>query len=146
MAVKRIFLSFSEEDRDRVREVRLLAAKPDSKFQFLCEPIRVPAESKAAEDAKYRIRDKIRRTCVTVCLIGEKSHNDPWVEWELEESDRRGNAVIVMALKGLKNAFVPKLIGVKEIPVYSWDLQHLQCLLMKHLGDSDEGLRTARLV
>jgi hypothetical protein len=118
---KRVFLSFIAEDLDRVRGLRLLVASPNYDLEFYDESVRVPINSERAVYIKDVIRDKIRRSSVTVCLISEKTHTSSWVGWELEESQRQGKKIIAMALKGVTRAVLPKLMKEQELTFHPWD-------------------------
>lgn len=110
MAKKRVFLSFISEDKNGIQGLRLLAANPNYDLEFYDESVRVPIDSRDAEYVKQVIREKISRTSVTVCPISEKTHTSKWVDWELEQSHKKGNKIIAMALKGVERAVLPKLI------------------------------------
>lgn len=129
VAKKRVFLSFIGEDADRVRGLRLLAANPDYDLEFYDESVRVPIGSYDSEYVKRKIRDKIDRTTVTVCLISEQTYTSRWVDWELEESNQKWNTIIAMALKGVQRAVLPRLIREKGLPFYPWDPAHLAELI-----------------
>jgi hypothetical protein len=126
---KRVFLSFIEEDKERVTGLRLLAANPDYDLEFYDESLRVPVDSEHAAYVKLRIREKIARSSVTVCLIGEGTHDSSWVAWELEESDAKGNTIIAMALKDVTRAILPELIKRKNLTFHSWDPLNLNRLI-----------------
>jgi hypothetical protein len=128
---KRVFLSFIGEDKQRVQGLRLLAANPDYDLEFYDESVRVAIDSKDADYLKRVIREKISRTTVTVCLISENTHTSAWVDWELEESDNKGNTIIAMALKGVDRAIVPTLIRENKLPFHGWDPEHLGKLIAK---------------
>src|SRR5438045_5740670 len=104
---KRVFLSFLGEDKQKVQGLRLLAANPDYDLEFYDESVRVEIESRDAEYVKRRIREKIGRTSITVCLISEETYSSKWVNWELKESEAKGNTIIAMALKGDDSAVLP---------------------------------------
>jgi hypothetical protein len=129
MAKKRVFLSFIEEDKERVQGLRLLAANPNYDLEFYDESVSVAINSKDAGYIKQRIREKISRTSVTVCLISEKTHTSEWVDWELQESDEKGNTIIAMALKGVERAVLPRLIKAKGLTSHAWDPQQLNELI-----------------
>jgi len=129
IARKRVFLSFVEEDKEKVAGLRLLAANPNYDLEFYDESVRVPIDSRDAEYVQRRIREKINRTSVTVCLISEKTHTSKWVDWELEESEKKGNFIIAMALKGVERAVLPKLIKQKNLTFQAWDPNHLRKLI-----------------
>jgi len=126
---KRVFLSFRAEDRLQVQGLRLLAANPDYDLEFYDESVRVAIDSRDAEYVKRVIREKINRTSVTVCLIGDLTHTSAWVDWELQESDSKQNTIIAMALKGVEQAVLPKLIKEKSLTFHRWDPQHLSTLI-----------------
>lgn len=129
MAKKRVFLSFVEEDKAQVQGLRLLAANPNFDLEFFDESVRVPIDSRDAEYIKRRIREKIGRTSVTVCLISGETYKSKWVDWELQESDQKGNTIIAMALKGVDKAVLPKLIKEKGLTFHAWDPQRLNDLI-----------------
>lgn len=129
MAKKRVFLSFLAEDKQKVDGLRLLAAHPDYDLEFYDESLRVPIDSNQAEYVKRRIREKINRTSVTVCLISENTHTSRWVDWELQESFEKGNTIIAMALKGVDQAVLPQLIKGNNIRFWAWDPAHLNRLI-----------------
>ena len=126
---KRVFLSFVAEDRERVNGLRLLAANPNYDLEFYDESVRVAIDSLSAPYVKSKIREKIARASVTVCLISERTHTSGWVDWELEESDRRQNTIIAMALKDVERAVLPRLIKEKNITFYAWDPARLNALI-----------------
>jgi|SRR2546422_6956754 len=129
MAQSRVFMSFLAEDKDRVQGLRLLAANPDYELEFYDESVRAPINSADAEYVKRRIREKINRTSVTVCLISEKTHTSEWVDWELQVSHEKGNTIVAMALKGVERAVLPKLIKELGLTFYVWDPAHLNRLI-----------------
>lgn len=130
-AKKRVFLSFIEEDKERVQGLRLLAANPNFDLEFYDESVRVAINSRDAEYLKRKIREKIYRTTVTVCLISENTYKSEWVNWELEESNEKGNKIIAMALKGINSAVLPRLIKEKGVTFYGWDPKNLNDLIAR---------------
>ena len=128
---KRVFLSFIAEDKDRVSGLRLLAANPNYELDFYDESVKVPIDSDNANYVKARIKERINRTSVTVCLISENTYTSKWVEWELYESNTKGNTIIAMALKGVNRAILPKLVREKGLTFYSWDPSNLADLLSR---------------
>lgn len=118
---KRVFLSFRAEDKDQVAGLRLLASNPNYDLDFYDESVRVAIDSYQADYIKKVIRDKISRTSVTVCLIGTMTSSSSWVDWELQESEKKQNVIIAMALKGVDRAILPKLIADKGLTFYAWD-------------------------
>lgn len=131
MAKKRVFLSFLGEDKKNVDGLRLLAANPNYDLEFYDESVGTPFDSDNKGYIKGQIREKINRTSVTVCLISEQTHTSKWVDWELEESYKKGNTIIAMALKGVERATLPTLIKEKNLAFRGWNPQSLGELIAK---------------
>lgn len=127
--MKRVFLSFASEDLPFVRGVRLLAANPNFELEFFDESVRKEIHSANDAYVRQRIREKIARTSVTVCLVGRTTHQSRWVDWELEESDAKGNAIIAMAVKDVSNPTPPARIRQKLLTVHQWDPDRLARLI-----------------
>jgi hypothetical protein len=129
MPKKRVFFSFLGEDSNRVQGLRLLALTPNYDLEFYDESVRVPFNSQNAEYIKSKIREKISRTTVTVCLISEETGNSSWVNWEIEESIKKGNKIIAMALKGVDRAVLPPSIKRLSLPFHAWNPSALNDLI-----------------
>ena len=127
--MKRVFLSFLAEDRQQVDGLRLLAANPEFDLDFYDESVRDAIDSGNAAYIKQRIRERINRTSVTVCLISPGTHLSKWVDWELEVSADKGNALVAMALKGVNSAVLPRLLRDQSARFHAWDPTGLGTLL-----------------
>jgi len=127
--LKRVFLSFASEDIPQVWGLRLLKDNPNFELEFYDESVREPIDSRNADYIKRLIREKIRRCSVTVCLIGRTTYESEWVEWELETSEEEGNEIIVMALKGIDRAILPKFVRERRLPFLAWDPERLGRLI-----------------
>src|SRR3990172_5254648 len=118
--MKRVFLSFAAEDIQQVQGLRLLLANPNFDLDFYDESVRSPIDSVNSTYLKSVIGEKITRASVTICLIGKTTYMSKWVDWELEKSVEEGNKIIAMALKGINEAVLPKLIKDKGLPFNAW--------------------------
>ncbi len=124
--MKRVFLSFRAEDRKQVNGLRLLAANDRFEVQVCDESVRTPYDSNDPAYIRRKIREKVRRTTITVCLLRALTRTSKWVSWELEESIDKGNEIILMGLPGVTEALtlpVPvKRLGLRW---YTCDLDWL---------------------
>ncbi len=121
MAKKRVFLSFKAEDKQQVQGLRLMAANDKFDIEFFDESVRTPIDSNNQEYIRRKIREKINRTSITVCLIGTETYTSDWVNWELQESFDKGNTVVAMALKGVTSAILPAPIKRNNVTFHGWD-------------------------
>jgi hypothetical protein len=126
--VKRVFISFRAEDRQQVNGLRLLAANPDFEIEFYDESVRTPYDSTNEAYIRQKILEKINRTSITLCMVSEQTYSSTWVCWELEESIKKGNAIIVMGLpNGPGTILLPE--PVRNRQWWLWNLQHLNQMI-----------------
>ena len=128
--MKRVFISFRAEDRPKIIGLRLLAANPDFNIEFYDESVRVAIDSTNAVYIRRKIREKINRTSVTVCMVSEQTHTSTWVNWELEESLDKGNAIICMGFKdGPQKLVLPEVAKRLKLQWWLWDYRKLAELI-----------------
>ena len=75
--MKLVFLSFKAEDKQKVQGLRLLAANPKFDIEFFDESVRTGIRSKNETYVRQKIREKINRTSITVCLCQRRSKSTP---------------------------------------------------------------------
>jgi hypothetical protein len=120
--MKRVFISFRHEDKPQVNGLRLLAANDKFGIEFYDESLAKAIDSEDAKYIKTKIKEKIARTSVTVCMLSALTHTSKWVDWELETSFAKGNKLIFMGLKdGPPQLTVPELGRKLNLGWYSWD-------------------------
>jgi hypothetical protein len=125
--MKRVFISFRAEDKNRVNGLRLLAANPRFDIEFYDESVRTPYDSNNPTYIRGKIREKIARTSVTVCLLSELTHTSTWVAWELEESINKGSKIIGMGFPdGPPRLTLPEPMTRLHLGWSLWDLSLLQ--------------------
>ncbi|WP_052833089.1 TIR domain-containing protein [Bradyrhizobium sp. LTSP885] len=128
--MKRVFISFRHEDKPQVNGLRLLAANDKFDIEFYDESLDKAIDSEDAKYIKAKLREKIARTSVTVCMVSALTHTSPWVNWELEESFAKGNKIICMGLKdGPGQLTLPPLARQLKLPWYAWDHNYLAQLI-----------------
>ncbi len=120
MIKRRVFISFKAEDLDLVRGLRLMARNPNYDLEFYDESVRVPINSVQASYIKTRIRDKLSRSGVVLCLVNTDTHTSNWVAWELESAIELKKPIVAMAAKGVSRATLPEPIRGKGVVFYTW--------------------------
>jgi hypothetical protein len=120
--MKRVFISFRHEDKQQVNGLRLLAANDKFDIEFYDESLQVAIDSEDAKYIKSKIKEKIDRTSVTVCMLSALTYTSTWVNWELETSYAKGNKIVLMGLKGGPGTLtLPPLAKQLQLPWYAWD-------------------------
>ncbi len=115
---RRIFISFDHDDTEQVNGFLGLRNILDS-FEFFNHKLDRRIHS---ADGSYVARviseEYIRPASVTVILIGNKTAQSPWVQWEIQESIRQGKGLLGIRLKNTWGA-VPA--GIPQNAVGGWD-------------------------
>jgi len=93
-ASRHVFISFVREDLDEVNLLRGQAKDDKQDLQFDDYSVKEPFDSTNADYIKRQIRDKIDCCSVTVVYLSENTASSNWVNWEIEESIKRGKGVI----------------------------------------------------
>jgi hypothetical protein len=119
---KHVFLSFVEEDLDRVNLFRGQAKRKNAALDFDDYSVKVPYNSHDAAYIRLKITQKIRAASVTICLIGPKTSGSTWVRWEIEKSGELGNKIFGVRLYSDRICPVPSALTAIKAPVYGWDI------------------------
>jgi hypothetical protein len=91
---KHVFISFAHEDMGEVNLLRGQAKNENNDLIFDDYSVKEAFDSKNAEYIRSQIRERIDRVSVTIVYLSKQSADSAWVNWEIEESFRRGKGVI----------------------------------------------------
>ena len=128
---KRVYLSFAEQDMQKVRNLLPLLFSPEYDLDFYDGRLDLDVEVPDADVIKRAIGEKIIKCSMVVCLISEETHNSKWVDVVLVKNRNKGNRIIAMALKGTQDAVLPVVIKEENLTFYPWDPQRLKELIAK---------------
>lgn len=81
--------------------------------------------SNNADSIRQQIREKIDKTSVTIVYLSENSANSEWVNWEIEESLKRGKGVIGVYKAGGPRATLPKAFTDNALNCVQWTHKNL---------------------
>lgn len=104
---RKVFFSFHYK-RDvwrasQVRNSNLLA--DEDEYGFVDSAAWEKIERQGDEGIKRWINSQLQYTSVTVVLIGAKTSERSWIDYEIRESWKRGNGVIGIRIHNIKNQF-----------------------------------------
>lgn len=110
MPKRRIFISFDHDDTQHVNGFMGLRNIIDN-FEFYNHKLDHRINSDNVDYVCRVIREEyIRPSSMTVVLIGNRTANSAWVNWEIEESKKLGKGILGIKLKdcwGLPPAAIP---------------------------------------
>lgn len=117
MPRRRIFISFDHADTDQVNGFLGLRQIMDG-FEFYNHKLDRRVNSTDPDYVARVIREEyIKPASVTVVLIGIRTADSAWVNWEIDESRRQGMGILGIRLKGTYGA-IPA--GVPPDAVGDW--------------------------
>jgi hypothetical protein len=91
---RHVFISFAYEDFEEVNLLQGQAKNDKTDLQFDDFSVKEAFDSDNADYIRRQIRDRIESCSVTIVYLSEKNADSKWVNWEIEESLRRGKGVI----------------------------------------------------
>lgn len=118
---RHVFISFDHEDMDEVNLLRGQAKNDKQDLQFDDHSVKEPYDSENADYIKRSIREKIDRCSVTVVYLSEKTASSKWVNWEIEESLKRGKGVIGVYNGDAPPARVPSAFQQNGCKAVKWE-------------------------
>jgi hypothetical protein len=127
--MKRVFLIFGEDDALKAARLMPLLRSPVYEVDFYQGPAHPDFDSDEAEAVRRAMGEKIAGCDIAVCLVGENTHKDKWVDCQLRKNRNKGNRIIAMALKGVECAVMPEVAREELLTFYPWDPRKLETLV-----------------
>lgn len=121
VASRHVFISFDHEDLSEVNLLRGQAKNDAMDLQFDDHSVKEPYDSTNADYIKRNIREKIDRCSVTMVYLSEKTASSKWVNWEIEESLKRGKGVIGVYKGDTPPAKTPPAFKQNECKAVKWE-------------------------
>ncbi len=118
--IRHVFISFAHEDLDEVNLLRGQAKNDKTDLEFDDFSVKEAFDSKNADYIKRQIRDRIDRCSVTIVYLTEESASSKWVNWEIEESLKRGKNVIGVHQSGNPPSNVPPAFQANNCKSIKW--------------------------
>lgn len=118
---RHVFISFDHDDIDEVNLLRGQAKNDKLDLQFDDHSLKEPIDSANADYIKRNIREKIDRCSVTVVYLTDKTASSKWVNWEIEESLKRGKGVIGVHKGDMPPAKTPPVFQQNGCKVVKWE-------------------------
>src|SRR5438128_1379931 len=92
--VRRVFTSFAYEDLNYTNLVGAWSANDNDEFNVYEERLKVAVNSKDADYIKSKLRSKIDRCSVLLCIIGPTTSASAWVNWEIEYAKSKAKGLV----------------------------------------------------
>ena len=125
---RRVFISYEyDQDQEFVNGIRGMLANPNIDIDFYNESVIVPINSFNAGYIKQKIKEKISRVSLVLCIVGQDTHSSEWVAWEVKTAIALGKQVIFMRRKDNYTSRMPASV-LSNREIYNWNLEWLKTL------------------
>jgi len=118
---RRIFISYQHDDIMQARGFNLLRWNPNVPLEFVGRHLLSPVDSQDPQYIRRKIREMLNGTSVTVVLIGRKTTQSEWVDFEIRESLDRGNGLLGIRLKDAGNVNLPSALIEAGAKIIDWN-------------------------
>ncbi len=118
--LKKIFISYKYEDNAEKNGIEGALRNPNNSIDALSVSERNDLRSQGENAVKNYLRERIRKSDVVVCLIGQDTHNSQMVQWELEVATSLGKRIVPVQIRGTSGG-PPKLIRDRNISIIGWN-------------------------
>jgi len=122
---RHVFISFSHDDMNEVNLLRGQAKSDKVDLQFDDHSVKEAYDSKNADYIKQQIREKLDRCSVTVVYLSNNSATSQWVNWEIEESIKRGKGVVGLYKGTTPPASLPSAFKASGCKAIQWSHEAL---------------------
>ncbi len=116
---RKIFISFDADDKKQVDGCRLLRWNKYIQTDFIDRSMVTPVKSNDPNYIASKIKELIKGSSVTVCLIGWNTHKSEWVDWEVRTSHGMGKGLLGIRLKDTQ-CRIPKCLIELGVKVIDW--------------------------
>lgn len=118
---RNVFISFAYEDITEVEIFRGQAKNENSELEFNDFSVREPFDSDKAEYLRRQIRERIRRSSVTIVFLSDDTSKSKWVDWEIRESHTLGNKIVAVYQGDNPPAKLPAALTELKVRPIPWN-------------------------
>ena len=125
MATKSAFISFDFDHDEELRDALVAQAKnPDSPFSIMDWSVKEPI----TENWRQNVRDRIRRTDLTIVICGEHTHDAAGVASEVTIAREEGKPYFLLRGRPNKTCTKPRM-ALQTDQIYKWTWKNLKSLI-----------------
>ena len=123
---RRIFLSFDHDDKLQVQGFKLMQWNPNLEFEFTSRDLLTPVNSENPDYIRAQIRERMKGTSCIVVLLGQRTAQKEWVDFEIREALSEGKGVLGIRLKDAGNVDIPPALEEAHAKIIDWEPQQFE--------------------
>lgn len=117
--MKNVFVSHYHEDEESIRKLKELLGDT---CQLRNYSVTSEKFNNAQNDEyiKSLLRPLIKAAGTFICLIGEKTKDSDWVDWEIRQAAKQGKRIIGVFCNGSRDADIPEALKELADAMVGW--------------------------
>jgi hypothetical protein len=108
MKNKNVFISHHHNDEEHIPKLKSLLEKNGFVLRNSSIDSSKPNNANNQDYVKTLLSEGIKWAGTTIVLIGPKTHQSEWVDWEIEKSYKEGNRVVGVYINGANDSDIPE--------------------------------------
>lgn len=104
---KNVFVSHFNKDEENIGKLKTLLSGKGYALKNASIDSTKPNRATNPEYIKRLLRMRIQWAGTFICLIGPKTHTREWVDWEIEQANKKGKRIIGVFINGASDSDVP---------------------------------------
>lgn len=137
--IKNVFVSHYHEDEQHVKNLKALMG---DKYEFRNSSVTSDKFNRAnnPDYIKNLLRPLIKWAGTFFCLIGEKTHDSEWVDWEIRQAAKEGKQIIGVYCLGATDADVPEALNEFADSIVGWKKNSIESAMSgEHSFENADG-------
>jgi hypothetical protein len=102
-----VFVSHYNKDEENIQKLKKLLSSKGYVIKNSSIDGTKSNDASNSEYIKQLLRDRISWAGKFICLIGPQTHERVWVDWEIEQAQEQGKAIIGVYIQGARDCDVP---------------------------------------
>ena len=119
--IKNVFISHHSKDEKNIEKLKSLLEKKGYQIKNSSIDSSKPNFAKNEEYVKRLLRMRIHWAGTFICLIGKETHERKWVDWEIEQANKKGKRIVGVYIKGAEEADVPQNFQKYGNALVAWE-------------------------
>lgn len=142
--IKNVFVSHYHEDEQHIKDLKALMG---DKYEFRNSSVTSEKFNRAnnPDYIKSLLRPLISWAGTFICLIGEKTHDSEWVDWEIRQAAKQGKQIIGVYCLGATDADVPDALNELADSIVGWRKQSVEDAMngLRSFQNADGSIRSS---
>jgi len=123
--VKNVFISHHSKDDEHISKIKDLLQDKGFTLKNSSIDSTKPNQASDPDYIKSMLRPRINWAGTTIVLIGKETHSREYVNWEIEESNKQGNRIVGVFIRGASDSDVPEELEKYGDALVGWNSDNI---------------------